>query len=59
VEVRIGSPFRLPEIEKASKEQLKHDTDLIMCSIAALLPESYHGFYKDHPLIKERLPVVR
>jgi hypothetical protein len=24
-----------------------------MCQIAAKLPESYRGFYKDHPRLKE------
>ena len=36
-------------------EQMKEYTDEIMCRIAALLPEKYHGFYKDHPRLKELL----
>ena len=24
-----------------------------MCQIASMLPEKYHGFYKDHPRVKE------
>ena len=28
-------------------------TDEIMCQIGALLPESYRGFYKDHPRLRE------
>jgi 1-acyl-sn-glycerol-3-phosphate acyltransferase len=26
-----------------------------MCRIAVLLPESYRGYYKDHPRVKELL----
>ena len=58
ITVRVGKPFRLPQVEKMSKEQLKEDTDRLMCSIAALLPESYHGFYAGHPLIEEMRAVV-
>jgi 1-acyl-sn-glycerol-3-phosphate acyltransferase len=37
------------------EEQLQKLTDEIMCQIAAMLPEHYHGFYKDHPRLKEIL----
>jgi 1-acyl-sn-glycerol-3-phosphate acyltransferase len=34
---------------------MKQYTDEIMCHIAALLPESYRGFYAEHPKLKELL----
>jgi 1-acyl-sn-glycerol-3-phosphate acyltransferase len=37
-----------------NREQILDDqTEEIMCQIAALLPESYHGVYADHPRLKE------
>ena len=32
---------------------MREATDEIMCRIAAMLPESYRGFYKDHPRVKD------
>lgn len=51
----VGKPFTLPKLdEKGDRdEQLRHATDEIMCRIAALLPEKYHGVYADHPRLKE------
>jgi len=37
------------------EEAMRHATDEIMCQIAALLPEKYHGVYADHPRLKELL----
>ena len=34
-------------------QAMRSATDEIMCQIGALLPESYRGFYKDHPRLKE------
>jgi 1-acyl-sn-glycerol-3-phosphate acyltransferase len=34
---------------------LAAQTDEIMCRIAALLPEQYHGVYANHPRLKELL----
>ncbi len=58
VRVRIGKPYRLPE-GRAKGDMLKEYTDRIMCAIAALLPEQYHGVYKDHPFIEEMAAIVR
>jgi 1-acyl-sn-glycerol-3-phosphate acyltransferase len=54
--VRYGKSFRLPAFTQEDRSLwLSQCTDEIMCQIAALLPESYHGFYKDHPRLKELL----
>ncbi len=58
VTVRIGKPYRLPE-GRAKGEQLKEYTDRIMCALAALLPEGYHGVYAGHPMIEEMAKIVR
>jgi 1-acyl-sn-glycerol-3-phosphate acyltransferase len=47
VQVVIGEPFKLPPAARAAKgPQLATYTDLIMCRLAALLPESYRGYYR-------------
>ena len=38
---------------RGREASLRTATDEIMCQIAAKLPESYRGFYKDHPRLKE------
>jgi 1-acyl-sn-glycerol-3-phosphate acyltransferase len=35
------------------EEAMRSATDEIMCQIAAKLPESYRGFYKDYPRVME------
>ena len=40
---------------RGREESLRAATDEIMCQIAAKLPESYRGFYKDHPRLHELL----
>lgn len=40
---------------KGREEAMRQATDEIMCQIAALLPEKYHGVYADHPRLKELL----
>jgi 1-acyl-sn-glycerol-3-phosphate acyltransferase len=59
VEVHIGRPFHLPDVKRPGKEQLKEHTDRLMCAIAALLPERYHGIYAGHPLVEEMRAIVR
>ena len=49
---RYGKPFRLPE-GRAKGPELEEYTEQIMCSIAALMPEQYHGFYAGNPKIEE------
>ncbi|OGO38263.1 MAG: hypothetical protein A2Z03_04275 [Chloroflexi bacterium RBG_16_56_8] len=56
VVVRAGPAFSLPALPKEGRaEALKQYTDEIMCRIAALLPEKYHGVYAGHPRLKELL----
>jgi len=38
---------------KGREEAMRTATDEIMCQIAAKLPESYRGFYKDYPRVRE------
>ncbi|MBK7452954.1 MAG: hypothetical protein IPJ46_04300 [Anaerolineales bacterium] len=35
------------------EEAMRNATDEIMCQIAAKLPESYRGFYKNYPRVRE------
>ena len=47
VRVVVGEPFKLPHAGGLVKSpQLAAFTDLIMCRLAALLPESYRGYYR-------------
>jgi len=57
VTVRIGRPFYLPE-ERVTGKELDYQTERIMCAIAALLPEQYHGIYAGNPLIEEMRAIV-
>lgn len=53
ITVRIGRPYHLPD-----NTLLEEDTERLMCAIAALMPEMYHGFYANHPLIQEMQRIV-
>jgi len=52
----VGDPFYI-EIPKGKgrEEAMQQATDEIMCQIAAMLPESYRGYYKDHSRVKDLL----
>ena len=53
IEVHIGEPFLLPEIGRRPRSQdMAAYTHLIMCRIAALLPERYHGYYAHSPALQ-------
>ncbi|MCE1252058.1 MAG: 1-acyl-sn-glycerol-3-phosphate acyltransferase [Anaerolineae bacterium] len=53
VKVRIGTGFTIPPLERERRdEQLQEWTDELMCRIAVMLPEDYHGFYSNHPRLK-------
>lgn len=53
VEVHIGQPFVMPEIGRRIRSaDLAAYTHLIMCHIAALLPERYHGHYAHSPALQ-------
>lgn len=52
--LRFGPVFSLPPIDPDNREEsLRSATDEVMCRIAAMLPEKYHGFYRDNPRVKE------
>lgn len=52
----VGKPFQLPPLDEEDRNNgLRRNTDEIMCRIAALMPEKYWGYYKDHPRLKELL----
>ena len=49
VVVNIGEPFVLPDVQgHPSRKARDRSTDIIMRSIADLLPESYRGAYRDN-----------
>jgi 1-acyl-sn-glycerol-3-phosphate acyltransferase len=50
VKIRVGEPFRLPDIG-ANGKRLGADeaTELMMRAIAGMLPEAYRGVYADAP----------
>jgi 1-acyl-sn-glycerol-3-phosphate acyltransferase len=48
VVLNIGEPFKLPDVHgHPSRKDRDRSTDIIMHSIADLLPESYRGVYRD------------
>lgn len=54
--LRIGKPFHLPPLGRDNRSSsLRHNTDEIMCQIAAMLPPEYWGVYADHPRLAELL----
>jgi 1-acyl-sn-glycerol-3-phosphate acyltransferase len=53
ITVRFGQAYRLPPLNRENRDEiLQRYTDDLMCRIAALIPEKYHGVYKDHPRLK-------
>ena len=55
-EVVIGKPYYLPDLGRRAKSaDLEAYTQLIMVHIAALLPDRYHGVYRDSPALKALL----
>lgn len=54
VAFRAGVPFTLPPLDPENRARsLDEHTREIMCRIAALLPEKYHGAYAGDPRIEE------
>jgi 1-acyl-sn-glycerol-3-phosphate acyltransferase len=52
--VKFGKPLRLPTLAGEHKAALLDDyTHELMCRIAALLPNEYHGFYEGDKRIQE------
>jgi 1-acyl-sn-glycerol-3-phosphate acyltransferase len=55
--VRFGKPFTPPPVDRADREaSLERNTEEIMLRIAAMLPDQYHGYYANHPRLKEFTP---
>ncbi len=55
--LRIGKPLHLPPLESNHRSSsLRHNTDEVMCHIAAILPPEYRGVYSDHPRLADLLP---
>jgi 1-acyl-sn-glycerol-3-phosphate acyltransferase len=56
ITVRAGQLLHIEATKgKGREEAMRLATDEIMCRIAALLPEEYHGVYANHPRLKELL----
>ena len=56
ITLTAGPTFTLPPLPRKNRDEaLKQYTDEIMCRIGSMLPEKYHGVYKDHPRLKELL----
>ncbi len=54
IQVNFGKPFTLPPVDRKSRDQdLKRNTDEIMCQLAALLPAENRGVYAEHPRLLE------
>lgn len=52
----IYYPPEIKSVKGAERDKLLRDSiDELFCRIAALLPESYRGYYKDFPRVKELL----
>jgi 1-acyl-sn-glycerol-3-phosphate acyltransferase len=54
IQMIVGEPFRVPPLTgrgEQRREMRQHNTDLIMARLAALLPESYRGVYRDYQRI--------
>lgn len=56
ISAEYGEPIIPPQLDRNNREgQLQILTDEIMCRIATMMPQKYHGFYADHPRLKELL----
>lgn len=56
ITVEYGLPIYPPKLDRGNREhQLQNLTDEIMCQIAVMLPEKYHGYYQGHPRLTELL----
>jgi 1-acyl-sn-glycerol-3-phosphate acyltransferase len=54
--VHVGVPFHLPPLQENERTKgLRRNADEIMCRIAAMMTPTYHGYYADHPRLKELL----
>jgi len=56
ITVEYGKPIYPPALDRTNREgQLDQLTTEVMCQIAAMLPEKYHGFYRGHPRLLQIL----
>lgn len=56
IQVVFGKVIQTPKLDRDDREsQLLQLTTEIMCQIAAMMPEKYHGFYRGHPRLMEIL----
>lgn len=54
IRIRIGPAFTLPPVDRRNRlMDLQKNTEEIMCRIAVMLPEQYHGAYANHPRLQE------
>lgn len=53
IKVRAGEPFYLTDFKATDTQALENATTEVMCRIAAMLPESYRGYYAEHARVKE------
>jgi 1-acyl-sn-glycerol-3-phosphate acyltransferase len=54
IHLKAGPAFTLPPLPRENRDEaLRQYTDEIMCRIAVMMPEKYHGFYANHPRLKE------
>ena len=56
LEMRIGTPIHLPPVEGKGAERRdsrQHNVDLVMRSIAGLLPEEYRGYYAESAIFPD------
>ncbi len=52
--IQFGEAFTLPKMDRKRRQaQMEEGVEEIMCRIAALLPENYHGIYVGNPRIQE------
>ena len=56
IQVKYGPAIPAPVLDRSNREgQLDKLTTEIMCRIALMMPEKYHGFYANHPRLLELL----
>jgi 1-acyl-sn-glycerol-3-phosphate acyltransferase len=60
IKIVVGKPIQVQiPPGKGKEEAMRQATDEIMCQIASMLPESYRGFYAEHPRTLELLNAPR
>lgn len=54
LKIQFGEAFTLPKMDRKRRQaQMEEGVTEIMCRIAALIPEKYHGVYAGNPRIEE------